>query len=127
MIWNMRKGDPAGESHRYQVGVDLMSVPAIASCRWTEWALLLYTAARLPSLICKGEMNTRFVVCVKNEGFAASLERRKIYAVIQDARASEHQMIRVVDESGEDYLYPAGYFVAIELPQEVEEALSLAA
>ena len=72
-------------------------------------------------------MKTRFIVCVKNEGYAASLELRKIYQVIPDARAAEHQLVRVVDESGEDYLYPADYFVAIELPQAVEVALALAA
>ena len=72
-------------------------------------------------------MKTRFIVCVKNEGYAASLELRKIYQVIPDARAAEHQLVRVVDESGEDYLYPADYFVAIELPQAVEMALALAA
>ena len=72
-------------------------------------------------------MKTRFIVCVKNEGYAASLELRKIYQVIPDAHAAEHQLVRVVDESGEDYLYPADYFVAIELPQAVEVALALAA
>ena len=72
-------------------------------------------------------MKTRFIVCVKNEGYAASLELRKIYQVIPDARAAEHQLVRVVDESGEDYLYPADYFVAIELPQAVEAARALAA
>jgi hypothetical protein len=65
------------------------------------------------------------VVCVKNEGYEASLERRKIYQVIRDPRASEHQLVRVIDESGEDYLYPADYFIAIELPQAVEKALTL--
>ncbi len=72
-------------------------------------------------------MKTRFIVCVKNEGYAASLELRKIYQVIPDARAAEHQLVRAVDESGEDYLFPADYFVAIELPQAVEVALALAA
>jgi hypothetical protein len=55
------------------------------------------------------------------------LELRKIYQVIPDARAVEHRLIRVVDESGEDYLYPADYFVPIELPQAVEKVFSLAA
>ena len=63
----------------------------------------------------------------EKRGFRGVIRAAKINAVVQDARASKHQMIWVVDESGEDYLYPAGYFVAIELPQEVEEALSLAA
>ena len=72
-------------------------------------------------------LETRFVVCVKNEDYPASLELRKIYQVIPDARTAEHRLIRVIDESGEDYLYPADYFVPIELPQGVEEAFSLAA
>jgi hypothetical protein len=71
-------------------------------------------------------LETRFVVCVKNEDYPASLELRKIYQVIPDARTAEHRLIRVIDESGEDYLYPADYFVPIELPQGVEEVFSLA-
>ena len=72
-------------------------------------------------------LETRFVVCIKNEGYPASLELRKIYQVIPDARAVEHEYIRIIDESGEDYLYPVDYFVPIELPQDVEEVFSLAA
>jgi hypothetical protein len=68
----------------------------------------------------------QYVVCVKNEGYSASLELRKIYRVVPDIQAAEHQMLRVIDESGEDYLYPASYFVPIELPQAVEEAFTLA-
>ncbi len=71
-------------------------------------------------------LGTQFVVCVKNEGYPASLELCKIYQVIPDARAAEHQLLRVVDESGEDYLYPAGYFVPLELPQAVERAVERA-
>ncbi len=70
-------------------------------------------------------LKTSFVVCVRNKGYAASLELRKIYQVVTDARAEEHGFIRVIDESGEDYLYPAEYFIAIELPQAVEEAFVL--
>lgn len=71
-------------------------------------------------------LKTQFVVCVKNEGYAASLELRKIYQVVVDSRAEEHELIRVIDESGEDYLYPVEYFAAIELPQAVEEVFALA-
>ena len=67
-----------------------------------------------------------FVICLKNEGYAASLELRKIYEVMPDERAADHQMIRVVDESGEDYLYPSGFFMPIDLPQPIEQALSMA-
>lgn len=65
----------------------------------------------------------RFVVCVKNEGNEASLELRKIYEVVEDPLAATHQMIRVIDEENEDYLYPAAWFVAIELPWNVEQAI----
>ena len=65
----------------------------------------------------------KFVVCVKNDHYPASLELFKIYRLIPDARAEEHGMLRVIDESGEDYLYPADYFVLIELPEAVERAI----
>ena len=69
--------------------------------------------------------NSQFVVCIKNDRYPASLELRKIYKVVVDARAAEHGQIRVIDESGEDYLYPASFFVPIELPEAVEIAFSL--
>jgi hypothetical protein len=56
-------------------------------------------------------------ICVKNDGYGASLEFRKVYEFLPDAEASKHEQLRVVDESGEDYLYPKDYFVCIELPQ----------
>ncbi len=65
----------------------------------------------------------RFAVCIRNEEYEASLELRKIYEVLEDSVAAEHQMIRVVDEEGEDYLYPAAWFVSIELPRNVEQAI----
>ena len=67
-----------------------------------------------------------FVVCIKNEGYAASLELRKIYEVIPDENAANHKMIRVIDESGEDYLYASDFFLPIDLPKPVEKALALA-
>jgi len=71
------------------------------------------------------KVDYEFVVCVKNEGYDASLEPRKIYRVLPDARARGHGLIRVIDESGEDYLYPADYFAPIALPQRLVEALTL--
>ncbi len=68
----------------------------------------------------------RFVICVRNED-CEDLEPRKIYQVLADEVAAEDGNIRVIDESGEDYLYPQDYFVAIELPQAVREALLAAA
>lgn len=68
----------------------------------------------------------RFVVCVKNEG-CEDLEVRKIYQLLPDEAAAEDAYIRVIDESGEDYLYPANYFFPIELPREAEKELLSAA
>lgn len=68
---------------------------------------------------------TQFVVCIRNDGYPASLELRKLYQVAPDTRASEHHLLRIIDESGEDYLYPADYFVGIEAPQLVLEAFVL--
>ena len=67
----------------------------------------------------------KYVVCINNEEYVASLELFKIYRVMPDDRAAEHQMVRVIDESGEDYLYPVDRFVPIELPQSVERAFAL--
>lgn len=61
-----------------------------------------------------------FAVCVKNDEYPASLELRKLYRVIDDSFAAEHRMVRVIDESGEDYLFPSHYFVRVSLPASVE-------
>jgi hypothetical protein len=65
----------------------------------------------------------QFAICVQNEGYPASLELWKIYRVIPDEKAEKHQLVRVVDESGEDYLYSETWFVPIKLPQVVEKAM----
>ena len=65
----------------------------------------------------------RFVVCVKKRGYEVSLETRKIYQVLRDPDAVKHKQLRVIDESGEDYLYPESYFTPIELPQPVRKAV----
>lgn len=69
----------------------------------------------------------RFVICIRNDEYPASLEKRKIYEVLPDEDAEKHKHIRVIDESGSDYLYPEEYFVPVELPRAVEEALVNAA
>jgi hypothetical protein len=63
----------------------------------------------------------KFVICTDNDGYEASLELRKLYQVIPDLQASTWDQIRVIDESGEDYLYPASSFVPIDLPASVAE------
>ena len=64
-----------------------------------------------------------FAVCLRNDDYEASLELRKLYAVLPDDFGDQHDMIRVVDESGEDYLYPNSYFVRVELPRALQQAL----
>ena len=65
----------------------------------------------------------RFVVCIENADYPASLELHKLYRVLPDADAARDGDLRIVDESGEDYLYPAGWFAAIELPARVKSSL----
>ena len=64
-----------------------------------------------------------FVVCLKNDGYAASLEVHKIYRILPDPEAEKDGDLRIVDESGEDYLYPKDWFVLIEVPEAVEASL----
>ena len=68
----------------------------------------------------------RFVVCIANDGYEASLERNKIYEVVVDEEAAADGDIRIVDESGEDYLYPAAWFVSIDIPQTVRDSVTRA-
>jgi len=67
--------------------------------------------------------HTRFAVCIKNSGYSASLELRKLYEVIEDPAAEKDEMIRIIDESGEDYLYSIDRFVFAPLPASVEQAV----
>jgi hypothetical protein len=70
-----------------------------------------------------GAKRHRFVVCVENKGCEASLERNKIYTVLPDEDAKQDGDVRVIDESGEDYLFSADRFVAIEVPAAVRASL----
>jgi hypothetical protein len=65
----------------------------------------------------------RFMICVRNDDHPASLELRKLYQLIPDLKAAKLHLVRVIDESGEDYLYPEDYFVAVKLPQSVGRAV----
>ena len=64
-----------------------------------------------------------FAVCLKNKDYPASLELRKLYRIIPDTTAAKHNQVRIVDESGEDYLYPEDSFVPVRLPQAAGRAL----
>jgi hypothetical protein len=71
----------------------------------------------------KKKASRRFAVCIRNEGNEASLERNKLYVILPDRQVHADGLVRVIDEDGEDYLYPADWFVAVEVPKSV--ALSL--
>lgn len=69
-------------------------------------------------------MQSRFLICVRNDGYTASLELRKVYVAVADVGAATRGFVRVIDESGEDYLYPEDFFVPIELPQAAERVFA---
>lgn len=71
----------------------------------------------------KKEASRRYAVCITNKGNEASLERNKLYVLLPDRRAEAHGLVRVIDEDGEDYLYPADWFVAVEVPKAVQTSL----
>jgi len=66
----------------------------------------------------------KYVVCVRNKGYPASLELRKLYETLPDTDAEGHGLIRVIDESGEDYLYPRDFFLPIEIPRTITHAFA---
>jgi len=68
-------------------------------------------------------MKAKFIVCINNDGYESSLEKRKLYQAIFDDKAEVLNMVRIIDESGEDYLYPSNYFLGIKLNKEIEDAI----
>ena len=66
-----------------------------------------------------------YVLCINDGGYPESLEVRKVYPVLLDNRAAERDYFRVIDETGEDYLYPSKYFVPIELSPEIVATLPI--
>ncbi|SRR6266571_7821646 len=80
-----------------------------------------------PGRIAMAQARRRFVICVRSGSYRASLQPRKIYRVLDDPKAEEHALLRVVDESGEDYLFPASLFVPIEVPAQAQPAFSRSA
>ncbi|MFO0889813.1 MAG: hypothetical protein U0790_11815 [Isosphaeraceae bacterium] len=65
----------------------------------------------------KSDPRGRFLLCIRNDGYPASLEVRKVYQSVTDPGAESRGLVRVIDESGEDYLYSAEWFVAVDLPE----------
>ena len=68
-------------------------------------------------------MQSNFVICICNEEYEASLEKGKVYQLKDDRLSEKRNFVRIIDESGEDYLFPKEYFIAIQLPKAVQEAL----
>jgi hypothetical protein len=68
-------------------------------------------------------MKQKFLLCVDNEGYEASLETRKLYETIPDKDAERHNQVRIIDESGEDYLYPSRFFASVRLPMQTKNKI----
>jgi hypothetical protein len=75
-------------------------------------------------IMAKPKEKYGFVLCIENKD-CEDLEKRKIYQIVPDTEAEKDDFIRVIDESGEDYLYPRSYFITVQLPREAQEALEL--
>jgi hypothetical protein len=104
----------------------------VAGFGWLNCIGMKHTASAKKSSNAKGTSTrsrkpsatgNRFAVCVQNDGYEASLERNKIYVVLPDKDAENDGDLRVVDESGEDYLFSAERFVAIDVPAAVKASL----
>jgi hypothetical protein len=98
---------------------NMKGVAVMASAGKRSNASGMSTKGRKP----RRTLRARFVVCIDNAAYPASLELHKIYRVLADDNATETGDVRIVDESGEDYLYPAAWFAAIELPRRVRTSL----
>jgi hypothetical protein len=68
--------------------------------------------------------NPQFVICISNSGYEVSLDVRKLYQLISDEKAKKHHQLRVIDETGEDYLYPESYFFPVALPENVAQQVA---
>lgn len=73
------------------------------------------------------KISNQYVICVQNQGYEVSLEKHKVYRVIADKNAAEHNLVKVIDESGRAYLYPSYFFLSIKLAQPILKALNKAA
>ncbi len=68
-------------------------------------------------------MKHKFLICVENGGYEASLEPRKLYETLPDKEAELHSQVRIIDESGEDYLYPSSFFAPVRLSMQTKEKI----
>jgi hypothetical protein len=90
---------------------------------FTPPILLGYECGEIKIVVKNKEQS--FALCIENKE-CEDLEKRKIYRVLPDDEAAKEGYMRIVDESGEDYLYPESYFILVELPQEAQNALQIA-
>ncbi|MFZ1641693.1 MAG: hypothetical protein WAV07_09720 [Candidatus Contendobacter sp.] len=81
-------------------------------------------SSRSSGIWSKNMASHQFVVCINNCGYEVSLEPRKLYQVLPDSEAAKHHQVRIVDESGDDYLYPESFFLAVPLPERVAEQVA---
>jgi len=107
----------------------------MAPCTW-----LKYTGMKRPESDARNSRSSiclkinmpkaptkQLVICVSNDGYAASLEKRKLYVMLRDSAAEKFGLLRIIDESGDDYLYPKAFFRSVALPQSVKRAVLAAA
>jgi hypothetical protein len=81
-------------------------------------------AVALADTMTRTRRKRTFVVCLSNDGYAASLETRKIYVALQDREAERNGLLRVIDESGDDYLYERTRFAPLKLPRGIQQAFT---
>ncbi len=94
----------------------------VAEVHWFEAHGVGRKELKIKRLLEPRVSNDSFVLCIDSRGYGASLEERKVYLVVSDPVAEEHALVRVVDESSEDYLFPARLFVPIAVPQAAAKA-----
>ena len=91
-----------------------------AEVHWYE----AHGKAKNKTILAKiGQIMKEFIICIKNQGYEASLELWKVYITVPDDLAKRQNLLRVTDESGEDYLFPSEYFVPLTLPKVVRDAM----
>jgi hypothetical protein len=78
---------------------------------------------KLKNTWSKKTMKQKFLLCVDNEGYEASLEIRKLYEMIPDREAERHNQVRIFDESGENYLYPSRFFASVRLSMQTRNRI----
>jgi hypothetical protein len=79
--------------------------------------------SKISPMATRRQLKPRFAICVENAEYPASLELHRVYRVLVDREAEREGDLRIIDESGEDYLYPAQYFVLVDLPQQTARTL----